>query len=65
MRLEISWILANLFYSSEQVCLDMLTEVRDGHRKQSSIFEFMVRGLDGDSAMLDLTTFNFANLMHD
>jgi hypothetical protein len=65
MRLEVSWILANLFYTKEEVCMSILTELENGHRKQSSIFEFLVRGLDGDMPLFDLTTFNISNLMSD
>lgn len=65
MKLEVCWILANLFYSKEEVCMHILTDNENGQIKQSSIFEFLIRGLDGDMALLDLVTFNFANLVND
>jgi hypothetical protein len=66
MKLELTWILANLTYGSDQVCLDILTDgpINDiGHRKLSSVVEFLRKALEEDYAMKELVSHVFGNLM--
>lgn len=68
MRLEIAWILANLTYTSNEVCYEMMVEgpqLQGIPRKLSCIVEFISSGLDGDMAMADLITFMLGNLSFD
>ena len=66
MKLELTWIIANLTYGSDHLCLDILTEgpINDsGQRKLSSVVEFLSKALEGDNSMKELATHVYGNLM--
>jgi hypothetical protein len=65
MRLECTWILANLTFSSDEPCLVILTDGNDQTRKLSCVVEFLAKGLEADKPLVDLVTFVLGNLTFD
>lgn len=65
MKLEIAWILANLTFASDDVCVQLMTDQPKGEpAKLSPIVEFIASSLQGDMEMFDMIIWVIGNLVY-